>query len=491
VIVHESRQHLVRLLRNFLVVGAGNYGAMAVSLGINAVLTRRLGVDQFGHLALLLTVSQVLALLGTNWTHSALIRFGAREFAASERLSGAFWTRIWIVLPWLAVAVAAMLGASRPLAAYLMIPRWGLLIVFAHFAASFVLLTAGGVFQAKNAMRDYGLVLFLDKAVMALLLLLLLGSAWTRSPLVILGLYASSSIGVALWGLWRIGLRSLLPIAFDRQAVGAMLGFSLPLLLSSWVGLFGTNWFDILIIKHYRPISEVGLYSLGTVLSGVVQQVTIIFSTLLLPQFSVMVGNGEHDRIRLFVERFLPYWFLATAVLFTLVVLVADPVVPLVFGPAFAPAASVLALLMMATSALALFNAFAPLLTAFGATWALTGTALASGFVNVVMDLALIPAYGIMGAALATTVAYGTSAALVLLWVQRRLHHNVFRLGFLAMPVVLACGCFLVFDAVRFYVCAIPAGVLAVLWLMHHFRLFRGEDAVFIGSLSAAARRVW
>ena len=34
------------MLRNFLVVGAGNYGAMAISLAINAVLTRRLGVEK-------------------------------------------------------------------------------------------------------------------------------------------------------------------------------------------------------------------------------------------------------------------------------------------------------------------------------------------------------------------------------------------------------------------------------------------------------------
>jgi O-antigen/teichoic acid export membrane protein len=474
------------MLRNFLVVGAGNYGAMATSLAINVILTRRLGVEQFGHLALLLTASQVFALVALNWTHAALVQFGAREFASSATVAQTFWTRIWIVAPWLLTAVALIPVGGAHLAGYLMIPAWGLFVVLAHFAATFMLLTVGGVFQAKNDMRRYGMVLFLDKAVMALLLLTLLGTALTLTPLAVLIMYAASSTGVAVWGLTRVGSRSLLPVTFRRDAYLRMFAFSFPLLFSSWVGLVGTNWFDILIIKKYRPLSEVGLYSLGTVLAGAVQQVTVIFSTLLLPRLSVMVANGELDRIRVFIDRLLPYWFLATAVLFAVVLLAAEPIVPLIFGRAFAPAASVLALLMVATCALALFNAFSPLVSAFGATWVLTGITLMSGLVNVVMDLVLIPSYGIRGAAFATVLAYGTSALLVLAYVQKRLRHNVFRLGLLTVPLLVVYACSLVFDAVQFYLLAIPAGALSVIWLMRHFRLFRGEDAMF-GAWSAEA----
>ena len=486
--MREARQKVVQLLRNLLVVGAGNYGALAVSLAINAVLTRRLGAEQFGHLALLLTASQVLALLGANWTQTALVRFGAQEFAASGTVTDAFWTRIWIVAPWLACAGAAMFAANGYLAAFLMIPAWGILIVVAHFLAAFLLLSVGSIFQARNEMRRYGLVLFLDKAVMAAALLLFVGTARVGNPLVLLGMYAASSAGVALWGLTRLG-RSVRPVPFNRVVYRQMAAFSLPLLLSSWVGLFGASWFDIFIIKRYRPLSEVGMYSLGTVLAGVVQQVTIIFSTLILPQLSVMVGKGELDKIRVFVERFLPYWFLATAVLFSAVVIAAEPLVPLIFGRPFLPAASVLAVLMLGACALALFNAFAPLMSAFGATWALTGVGLISGAVNVAMDFLLIPGHGIRGAAAATVISYGTSAILVLLYAQWRLGHNVFRVTLLMMPVAIVCAGFLLLDTLRFYALAVPSGILSVFWLLYHFRLFRGEDAMFVGDLTSAIRR--
>lgn len=477
--VHEIAHRIGRLLRNFLVLGAGNYGAMAVALAINAVLTRRLGVEQFGRLALLLTTSQVIALVVANWTQIAIVRFGAREFSADGSVAETFWTRIWIVAPWALAAAGVMLGARHPVASYLTIPPWGLAIVMAHFLAALVLSTVGSIFQAKDEMHRYGTVLFLDKAVMVVLLLAL-PSAWVREPLLVLALYAASSLAVAIWGLASLGLRSLTPVVFNRHAYRRMLAFSLPLILSSWAGLFGTSWFDLLVMRRYRPLSDLGLYSLGTVLAGVVQQVTVIFSTLLLPQFSVMVARGEHDKIRTLVERLLPYWLLATSVLFSLVLLGADTVIPLIFGRAFQQSARVVALLMLATCALGLFNAFSPLVSAFGSTWALTLICLASGAVNVAMDLALIPRYGITGAAVATVLAYGTSAALILGVVHARLHGGVFSLGLLGLPVVVVCACYLLLDGARFYLFAIPAAVATVCWLVRRFRLFRAEDAAFL-----------
>lgn len=474
--------NVARVVQAFFVLGTGNYLAMAVSLVVNAMLTRQLGTEAFGRLALLLTASQMLLLLTANWTQTAVVRFGAREFAVGGSLTETFWTRLWMVAPTMATAALLTLVLHERLAAYLAIPSWGLAVVLAHVGATFVVSMVGLLFQARNEMQRYAIVLLLDKAVL-LALLLVLPARWVQTPLGVLCLYTASSTLVAAGGLIALGAHSLLPAVFNRDACRAMLTFSAPLILSTWVGLFGTNWYDLLIIKSYRPLTDVGLYSLGTLLAGVVQQVTIIFSTLLMPQLSLMVAKGEVDKIRTLVDRLLPYWFLSTSVLFSLVLIVAGSIVPVIFGPPFAASVPVLAILMMAGCALALFNAFSPLVSAVGSTWVLTGISLASGTVNVLLDFAFIPEYGIRGAALATVVAYGTSAALVLSFVRWRLRMPVFALGLLALPVLVVCGCFLAVEGLRFYVLAIPAGVVTVYWLVRRFQLFREEDAVFLEHL--------
>ena len=72
-----------RFFSGFVSVVAGNYGAILLSFGINVVLTRALGAPEFGHFALLIMVSQLLAFVVSNWTLAALVHFGAREFTAS------------------------------------------------------------------------------------------------------------------------------------------------------------------------------------------------------------------------------------------------------------------------------------------------------------------------------------------------------------------------------------------------------------------------
>jgi len=487
--VDERARDLRRLLKNFLGLGLGNYGALAVSLLINALVTRRLGKDLFGSLGLLLMASQILSLTAANWTQMAVIRFGALEFASTRTVAHTVWSRVWIAAPWAAAGAVAMFLGREWLANYLAIPTWGLALVLAHFVAGFALTTIGAAFQARDEMRRYGVVLFLDKAVMAACVLLL-PLAWVRSPIIIIGLYAASTALVAVWGVVALGWRSFLPISFDRAAYRAMLVFSLPLILSSWAGMIGGSWFDTPVIKHYRSVGDVGLYLLGTTMAGVVQQITVVFSTLLLPQMSVMIAQGEHAKIRTFVDRVMPYWFLGLSVLLCAVIYVASPVVPFVFGPAFLASVPVLVWLALATCALALFNAFSPLVVALGSTWVLTWICLASGTVNVAMDFVLIPRYGIAGSAFATLLSYGVSAACVLVFVQKRVGGRVLGLSALAAPVAIVSIGFFVLPGYWFYLLTMPAGVVSVLWLVSRFRLFRAEDAVYLQGLRLPASLV-
>lgn len=496
----ERTQRLASTWRSFLALGAGNYGAMAIGLATNAVLARRLGAEQYGRLALMLMASQVLLLLGVTWSHVGFVRFGSREFASTGSLTETLSTRLGVVLPAAGLGALTIALARQPLAAYLGIPPVGVWLILAHFVAACALSIIGAVFQARDQMARYGASLFLDKAIM-LLFVVTLPAVWTGNPLAILACYAASSLAVAIWGIAVVGGRALRPAIPPRAAYRHMVLFSAPLLLSSWVGLFGTNWLDLVILKRYVPMANLGIYSLATQLAGVVQQVAVIFSTLLVPQLSVMVAEGQNARIRLLMERLLPYWLLGTSVLFSLVLLGARAGLPLVFGQGYSGAAPVLALLMVASCAFALFSACTPLVSAYGSTWIFTGICLVSAAVNVALDLLLIPRFGINGAAMATVLAYGTSAVLVLAFVQKRIGGRILRLGWLGIPVVVACGCFMLLDGFWFYPAALGLGAISVVALVGVFRLFRDEDALFLkgmnlkmpfglGARSFAARRL-
>jgi len=470
----------------FLAVAAGNYGAMALAFAISAVLARRLGTDRFGALALLMMASQVLSLFASSWTQIGFVGFGSREFTAGGTCADTLWARNWLVAPWAAAGAIALVIWRDGLAAYLGIPVWGLAIVYVQILAVYALTTFTGMFQAREEMPRYGTALFLDKAV-TLATIALLPVGWIATPLRVLGAYAFSSAVVCIWCFWRIGWRALLPIRFDRAAYGQIWRFSLPLILSTWSGLLGTNWFDYVIIRQYLPLSDLGVYALASQLNGVAQQVTIIFSTLLLPRFAVMVQQNEEERIRTLVTRFLPYWFLGTSLLFGSVLILARPLVPLVFGGAFDQAVRPLAILMLATGALAFFNAFTPLMSAYSLTWRLALICFVSSLVNVAMDFALIPSFGIEGAAAATVLAYATSAALVLAVMHRRMG-RVLHFVWLGAPVpIAAASVFLLDDGWLWYAAALAAMATSGLVLTRAFGLFGPGDRAFVNGFRLAS----
>jgi O-antigen/teichoic acid export membrane protein len=474
-----------RMASGFLAVAAGNYGAMALAFVISALLTRRLGVERFGGLALLMMGSQVLSLFASNWTHMGFVGFGSREYVAGGTVAETLWARNLIVAPWAVTGAVVLVVFREFLSAYLGVPVWGLSIVFGHFLATYTLTALGAVFQAREDMRRYGAALFLDKAV-TLALIGLLPADWIGTPARVMVAYGLSSLVVSGWCMHAVGWHAIRPIRVAPATYQRIWRFSLPLIFSAWSGLLGTNWFDYIVIRRYLPLTDLGTYALASQLNGVIQQVTIIFSTLLLPRLNVMVQQGDEEGIRTFVARFLPYWFLGTSVLFGVALLAADIVVPVVFGEAFGGAVRPLAILMLATIGLTFFNALTPIVAAYGLTWRLAGIVGVSALVNVVMDFALIPSFGIDGAAAATVLAYGTSAVLVLALIRRRLGGGVFQSCILSAPLIVVSASYLLLEGATFYAVALTGAAISTYGLFRSYDLFGREDRAFLKDLDLA-----
>lgn len=442
--MHKGTSDLSRLFHEFVSVCLGNYGGIVLSLAINVWLTRHLGAEGFGHLALFLLASQILSFFVANWTVAAVVRFGAQEYADARRAAKTFWARTAIIAPWLVLAGMLMFLFRERAADYLRVPMWGIALVFVHFVLSSLLVTLGGLLQACNRMKQYGASLFMDK-LLTLTGILLLPASLVHEPLMALGCYVGGSGLVSAWVLAVLGPGVFRPVRLDGAVLGDMWRFSMPMIATTWVSVLGTYWINYLVITKFLSLSHLGLYSLANQMASVVQQMTIISSSVLLPHFSVLLVNGDMAGIRRFVSRVAPSGFLALSVLLGLFILHAGPVMPRLFGSEFAGSVLPLAILMLATSLMAFSNTFTPFLTAQGATWTLMWITLPTAVVNIVMVLLLVPLIGINGAALATVLAYATSAFLVMRVTGRRLGVPVLRNSVLGFPVlgVVLCSVFL------------------------------------------------
>lgn len=398
----------------------GSYASILTGVVTNIFLARSLGATEYGRFALLLMASQLLQVVGSTWTLTSLVRFGAQEFALSGRVGASLVARSAILAAALTCVAAVVWLVREPLAAYLGVPAGALLIVGFHVASSAGSQTAQAIFQAVGRATLYGAWLFGEKALgLALLVVLALGSLDAVTAIAAAGAaaFAMAAGGLALASALHVIGRPRL----ERARVATVWSFSLPQLGGSWAGVFGSQWIDYVVIRQFLSLADLGVYAVAYQVAGTIQQLPVIVSTLLLPRFSAMVARGEGAEIRRMLGTPARVALLAFGTAVAAVLTVAGPLTTMVFGEHYSSIAVPLALLLVASGITSVNHVLNPALMAHGIVWPITFGVAAAVVVNVGLDLALIPSLGIAGAALATLTAYAVAAGLVMIIGRSRL----------------------------------------------------------------------
>jgi O-antigen/teichoic acid export membrane protein len=197
--------------------------------------------------------------------------------------------------------------------------------------------------------------------------------------------------------------RDQLTVELDLPLLRRMQGFGLPLVPAA-LALWAINFIDRLFLIHISGKAETGLYALGVRVASGVLLLMIAFQTA-WPAFAYSIDDDdEARRTYAFVLTYVLYitcWAAAT------LGLVSPWIVRLLSSsPAFYPASRVVAPIAFSIAAYAAY-----VVVAIGVgrarrtqlNWIVTAAAAA---LNVALNAVLIPRYAMMGAAVATVIAY-------------------------------------------------------------------------------------
>jgi O-antigen/teichoic acid export membrane protein len=191
---------------------------------------------------------------------------------------------------------------------------------------------------------------------------------------------------------------------FDRRLLREMNRFGLPLVPSA-LALWAINFIDRFFVALYKGQAEVGVYSLAVRASSVIVFLMIAFR-LAWPAFAYSIEDDASAR--------RTYSYVLTYLLFvccwiSLVLAALAPWIVRVLAPtkpAFHRADEAVGLLAFASTAYAGYTVLAIGIGRARQTqfnWIVSGAAAA---LNIALNFALIPRYGMMGAAVSTAAAY-------------------------------------------------------------------------------------
>lgn len=216
------------------------------------------------------------------------------------------------------------------------------------------------------------------------------------------GELALAGIGIAIVFYLRQAAR--FHFRFTWSAAFALLRDSWPLIFSNLAIVIYMR-LDQVMLGNMRGNAEVGIYSVVVLIAEAAYVVPMIVMPSLLPD--IVAARQESEA--LFYQRLDHLYrlmaFLAYAIALPLALL-SGWLIPLLFGPDYASGGPVLAVLALA----GLFTFMGVARTAFLVTmnWSKTHLAAVSTScaINIILNLALIPRYGALGAAIASAIAY-------------------------------------------------------------------------------------
>lgn len=411
----------------------------------------------------------VATTIGQLGTQTGLVYFVARSRTAGRADHAGGYLRI-ALRPVLVVAVAmavAMFALARPLAEWTSPQHVGETTTYFRVMAPFIpaaglelVLIAGT--RGMGKMRPYTTIEQIGRPVAQLALVTaatlgasagLLGLAWSVSYL------PAALIG---WFAWR-ALRPARaarpePTAPDAPASREFWRFTGPRALTNVLQMLMQR-FDIVLVGALAGATEAAVYAAATRFIVVGQLGTNALTTAAQPQLAGRLSAGEYTAANELYQASTGWLMLVTWPMYLTMILFGKPLL-LVFGHGYTAGHTAILLIacsMLVSTGLGIVDTV--LAMAGRTSWNLVNAGLALT-INIVLDVLLIPKYGIVGAAIGWAVAIIARNVAAVLQVGLRLGPHPFAQP-AATAALLCGGCyFLVALGVRALTGATPLGLL-------------------------------
>ncbi len=394
------------------------------------VLARLMGAHDYGIYSVAWTLVIVLGVMACGGFSSSANRFvpqylqkgdldGLRGFLRSSRqmalLIGAL----------MAVAGIGAVHLLRPLIDpnYVQ-PVTVVLLALPFFAFGLV---QDGIARSYDWASLAMLPTYIWRPLAILLLLVLVAAAGVRTDALTTAFAAvAATMLIAVYQYFHLRRRLVpqIPSGPRRVELGFWLAVSLPMLLVDGFLQLITSA-DVIMVSFFRDPGEVAVYFAASKTLALVHFVYFAVRAASAHRFSSYSHNGDRDGLAEYVRR-ATHWTFWPSLAAGALLLLAAPLLLRLFGSDFVSGYELIALLMVGVLARASVGPADALLTMTGNQKSCAGIYAATFLLNILFNLALIPRFGLAGAAIATSCAILFEATCLAVTAKRKLNITTF-----------------------------------------------------------------
>jgi O-antigen/teichoic acid export membrane protein len=185
----------------------------------------------------------------------------------------------------------------------------------------------------------------------------------------------------------------------------ALLSYSWPVLFSGIIASI-FFWIDTFFIGFYNGATSVGHYNAATPIALLLTFAPQLFLQLFLPLITREYGKNRHKVIKELSKQVNKWISIINMPVFFMMILFPGAIINILFGPEYLVAESSLRILAVGLFIYSFSNISNNLISMAGKSKVILFSLLITSLIDVVLNIILVPKYGISGAAFSTSISY-------------------------------------------------------------------------------------
>ncbi len=407
-ILRSTGKDALRYVPAKVVPGIINFAALLI-------YTRIFTTEDYGNFYLTMAFVSVISTLGARWLVESVLRFYA-QFQLREDLDRFFSTLVYS-FALATVLILALIGGgilifrgriSGELAPFLGV---GILVYVTTSIYTILLYSLRSSLQAKS-FSFYEILFSAGKLGFALLLVFLFKIG--AISLLIAILLIQVPLVMFLFRRFSIFTRFKLRLV-SKEHIKEFFRFGSPLIISSlsvWILVLSDRY----MLNFFRGAAEVGLYSVSY--SMVDRSVALLYTILMLAAHPIIIFTWEEkgrEVTQKLIKDLSRYFFIICVPAFLGISILSREIFSVLVGKDFVESFKLVPFFAFCSLCGGLFQYVGKGFEIYKKTLLMAFIIFLSGGVNVLLNILLIPKYGVVGAGIAKSASY---AALIILGVK-------------------------------------------------------------------------
>ena len=369
------------------------------------IIARYLGPDGLGLFSMAIMIAGIIELIAAFGIDGALVKYVAEYKEQKNKIYSLFSSAFITILIIGIITSLALLACSNKLASAFNMPSLSLLLrIYAiafPFSLTYIIIIS--FFNGLREMRYRTLIIILQ-ALLALLFILIFLIIGLEVKGVMLGVVFSI---ILTMGIATVIIKKFVHFTLSdyRKNTKMLASFGSRLVGANMINQT-YNYIDIIMIGYFLTTTDVGYYAIAISLSRFFWIVPRAIGTVAYPAISEYWAKNDIQAISKLVDKATKYSSCILIFAGMSVVFFAKDIITLLFTPEFLPAGLPLTILIIGTVMHGMIRSIGVIFASTGKVNLVLKISAIGAIGNVLLNIALIPTYGIIGAATATTTSY-------------------------------------------------------------------------------------